>query len=261
MRKKWISMLLALLMALGLTCGALAADAYPDTAAIAAELKSLGLFLGVSDTDFALDRSPTRVEAVVMLVRLLGKETAAAETRYSHPFTDVPEWADAYIGYAYQNGLVKGISADTFGGSDASAAMYLTFVLRALGYTEGADGDFLWDDPYEIAAEAGIADTALAIDTFTRGDIVKISWKALHAEKKDSGKSLADALVADGAITEKTLAHAETVLKDVPFTKVTWDKKLRRYMAVMDEEGTETLPSVDENEPIPVPTDPTLTDK
>ena len=258
MHKKWISLLLALFLALGLPCGVLAET---DTAAIAVELKSLGLFLGVSDTDFDLERTPTRVEAVVMLVRLLGKETAAAETGYSHPFTDVPEWADTYIGYAYQNGLARGVAADTFGDGDATTAMYLTFVLRALGYTEGTDGDFLWDDPYALAADVGIADTTLAVDGLTRGDIVKIYWKSLHTEKKDSDKTLSDALIADGAITEKDLTHAETVLQDVPFTKVAWDKKLRRFMAVMEEEGTETLPPVDEHEPIPVPTDPTLTDK
>ena len=37
-------------------------------------LKDLGLFKGVTDTDFDLKRAPTRLEALVMLIRLLGKE-------------------------------------------------------------------------------------------------------------------------------------------------------------------------------------------
>ena len=44
---------------------------------LACSLKSLNLFKGVSENDFALDREPTRVEALVMLIRVLGKENDA----------------------------------------------------------------------------------------------------------------------------------------------------------------------------------------
>ena len=40
---------------------------------LAGVLKTLGLFKGVSDTNFDLGRVPTRTEALVMLVRLLDK--------------------------------------------------------------------------------------------------------------------------------------------------------------------------------------------
>jgi hypothetical protein len=59
-------------------------------------LKELGLFKG-SDKGFELERAPSRVEAMVMLVRLLGKEEEAKENNYEHPFTDVPEWANVHI--------------------------------------------------------------------------------------------------------------------------------------------------------------------
>ena len=273
MYKKWISILCALLLAAGTLAGVCVAGADTETKAvtgarvsveeIAGALKTLGLFRGVSDTEFDLDRAPTRVEAVVMLVRLLGAETAAAELHYSHPFTDVPDWADPYIGYAYHKGYVKGISADTFGTDAVTGAMYFTFVLRSLGYTEGADGDFTWDEPFAAAADAGIADETLSVDAFTRGDVVKISWYALHATKKDSDVTLAKELTDAGAITEKAMARADTVLVDVPFQKVTWNGQTRRFAAVqtMDDDGSETLPSVDESEPIDVPTDPTITDR
>ena len=144
-----------------------------------------------------------------------------------------------------------------------TGAMYFTFVLRSLGYTEGADGDFTWDEPFAAAADAGIADETLSVDAFTRGDVVKISWYALHATKKDSDVTLAKELTDAGAITEKAMARADTVLVDVPFQKVTWNGKTRRFAAVqtMDDDGSETLPSVDESEPIDVPTDPTITDR
>jgi hypothetical protein len=43
--------------------------ATPEAETKAAALKQLGLFMGVSDTDFALDRAPTRLEVMDMLIR------------------------------------------------------------------------------------------------------------------------------------------------------------------------------------------------
>ena len=89
---------------------------------LATDLKSLSLFKGVSDTDFDLDRAPTRTEAVVMLIRVLGKEAEALNGSWSHPFTDVSPWADKYVGYAYEKGLAKGVSETQFGSGNATAA-------------------------------------------------------------------------------------------------------------------------------------------
>ena len=167
-------------------------------------LKSLGLFQGVSDTDFDLDRAPTRVEAVVMLLRLLGSEEEALSGSYSHPFVDVPEWADAYIGYAYQEGIANGISSTEFGMGDASAAMYLTYVLRALGYSD-ADGDFAWDDPFALAEDVKILDDSISRDDFLRADVVRVSYKALSAKLKDSESTLAEMLMRAGVFTPEEL--------------------------------------------------------
>jgi hypothetical protein len=57
---------------------------------LAADLKELGLFKGVSKTTFDLNREPSRAEALVMLIRVLGKENEALNGSWSHPFTDVP---------------------------------------------------------------------------------------------------------------------------------------------------------------------------
>ena len=87
-----------------------------ETCAVA--LKQLGLFMGVSDTDFDLERAPTRIEALVMLIRVLGEEEAALNGSWEHPFTDVPVWdgdkANKYVGYAYENGLTNGMENGLF---------------------------------------------------------------------------------------------------------------------------------------------------
>jgi hypothetical protein len=161
---------------------------------LAVSLKEMGLFKGVSDTDFDLNREPTRVEALVMLVRLLDGEKTALAGDWEHPFTDVPSWADKYVGYAYENGLTNGTSATTFGEGDASASMYITFVLRALGYSDANGEDFTWDDPFTLAEEIGIIPDCVDLDNFWRADIVSVSYAALAAEVKDGDTILAKKL-------------------------------------------------------------------
>lgn len=168
---------------------------------LAKDLKALGLFHGVSDTDFDLDRAPSRVEAVIMLVRLLGKSGEATKTSWAHPFTDVPAWADNYIGYAYQNGLSYGTSDTTFGTTDATAEMYLTFVLRALGYKDGEMGDFLWNNPFSLAEEIGIMPEAVNKINFWRADVALVSYAALNVKMKGSDTTLAAKLISEGVFT------------------------------------------------------------
>lgn len=170
--------------------------------AIAENLKSLGLFEGVSDTDFDLGRRPSRAEAIVMLVRLLGKEEEAAKGSWKHPFTDVPFWADSYIGYAYEHKLTEGISSTQFGTGDASASMYLTFVLRALGYSDANGADFTWNDPYTLADEIGILPARVNVKEFWRADVVLVSYAALPAKIKGFSQTLADKLIAAKVFTQ-----------------------------------------------------------
>ena len=171
---------------------------------MAAALKRLSLFAGVSDTDFALDRAPTRVEAVVMLLRLTGEAAKAESGAWKHPFKDVPDWADKYVGYAYTTGLAGGESATSFGTGQASAAVYLTFVLRALGYTDRGEGaQFSWDDPFTLARAVGILPDGVCLDPFLRADVAAVSYAALGATLRDASGTLADKLIRAGTFTRE----------------------------------------------------------
>ena len=169
---------------------------------LAEDLKALGLFKGVSDTDFALGRAPTRTEALVMLIRVLGKETDALAKGGKHPFLDVPAWADKYVGYAYENKLTNGISATKFGGSStASSSMYLTFVLRALGYSDTNGVDFTWDNPFTLARETGILRGNPDTLKFYRADVVLVSYATLESQIKGTQQTLAQKLISQNAIS------------------------------------------------------------
>lgn len=180
---------------------------------LAEDLHDLGLFQGMDDTgkNFALDLTATRLEGLAMLIRILGKEDEAFAGSWSHPFQDVPNWADGYVGYAYDNRLAAGISGTEYGVGGITVNMYLTFVLRALGYSD-VEGDFSWKDPYDLAAKVGILPSSVDRESFLRGDMVVISAAALGATLKDSELTLADKLIEEGVFTQEqydaaTLIH------------------------------------------------------
>lgn len=172
---------------------------------VAQELKTIGLFQG-TESSFDLDRAPTRTEAAVMLVRLLGAENVAktqyADGKITNPFTDVEDWAAPYVAWLYKYGLAKGISDTAFGAEgQCTAKMYCTFVLRSLGYSDAEGGDFTFDEATAVAEYLGLYDSDDVGETFFRDDVVVISYRALAANLNNSGTCLLEKLISDGAVS------------------------------------------------------------
>lgn len=164
-------------------------------------LHEMGLFQGTQN-GYDLDRTPTRAEAAVMLVRLLGKEAEAKALTYTAPFTDLKGWEKPYVQYLYSNGLANGTSQTTFHPTGkCTAQMYAVFLLRALGYSDTAD--FSYANAIETAREQGIYDTGIInVQNFLRDDAAAASYTALSVSPKNSEGTLLDQLVSENAITE-----------------------------------------------------------
>ncbi len=176
--KRWgkpcLSMGLALLVLLTAPLGALAAQTVPDRSQYsqtflqwhdtwpshsdeAESLKYLGLFQG-TESGLELRRAPTRIEALVTVLRLIGQEKAAKEQCLETSFSDVPAWATAYAGYGEANGLVQGVGGGLLGASDPiTAQQYGTMMLRVLGYDEKT-GDFQYQNALAFAHEIGLVE-------------------------------------------------------------------------------------------------------
>ena len=197
--KKYIRMACAAAVLAGaLTVSALAAD----FTASADHLSELGLFRG-TEQGYELDRAPSRAEAAVMLVRLLGAEEEAQQLEYSAPFTDLQGWEQPYVQYLYDNGLTTGATATTFEPEDTcSAQMYTTFLLRALGYSDAAGGDFTYTGAVDFGKSIGLVDYANCNETnFLRDHVAAMSLTALNtAVKDDADTKLLEKLVEDGAV-------------------------------------------------------------
>ena len=207
MKTKLRIVLASVLVAAGLavTAGAASYDNCAD------QLKDLGLFQGTED-GYELDRAPTRGEAATMLVRLLGKEAEAKELTYEAPFTDLDDWQKPYVQYLYDNKLTNGATETTFEPEEAcSAQMYTTFLLRALGYSDAAEGDFPYDAAIDFGETIGLVDYANCNESaFLRDHVAAMRLTALNTDVKgETETKLLEKLVADGAVDE---AKAESLL-------------------------------------------------
>ena len=188
---------------------ALALDTEDPYLSSAEALHDLGLFQGTgTNADgtpiYDLDKTPSRNQTLIMLVRLLGKEAEAKSGTWDIPFTDVSAEMKPYVGYAYANGLTTGYTAESFrGGQKVSGNQYVSFLLRALGYESGKD--------FEVAKATELSDkigltAGQSLAGFTRGDVAQLSAAALSTPLKDSETTMMRKLQTEGVIP----AEAET---------------------------------------------------
>lgn len=207
--RKIVTFILSLTLLLSpVFSSASATGADAESTARANALHELGLFQG-TEKGYELQSSPTRVQGLVMLIRLIGKEAPALAGGFSHPFKDLAPWSEPYVAYAYENGLTKGVSLEpgkeSFDpNSKMDAKSYATLLLRALGYND-AEGDFIWAQALDKATAIGLStangQSWLERVGFNRGDMVDLSYCALSLKLKDGSRTLSNKLVSEGAFT------------------------------------------------------------
>ena len=83
-----------------------------------------------------------------------------------------------------------------------------------MGYSD-ADGDFTWDNPYDLAEDLGVLDCSVTTGSgFLRADCASISYNALSANLKDGSGTLADKLIGDGVFTKSAYENATNAVPD-----------------------------------------------
>ena len=195
-----------------------------DYNALANALKTLGLFRGgdvLFGSGYALEEIPTRIQGLIMFIRLLGEESAAlAFSGGAYSFPDVPAWAAPYVAYAYGKGYTKGIEGPDgegrvyFGTTNTlSGREYVTFLLRAMGYRDGED--FRWDTSVGDARTLGVlTDGEVALlngSAFLRAQVAYLSFYAMEGPLAEGGR-LMDRLTGANVIDPSTLSTVQSKL-------------------------------------------------
>ena len=191
-----------------------------DYNAMAAALKQLNLFRGTFTgygEGYDLELAPTRLQALIMFIRVLGEEDAALAWTGTTPFTDIAKGSDAekYVGYAYERGYTNGFSATQFKpGSAVNAYQYTEFILRAMGYSSASNTNLA--DTLSRARIAGVLTEgeAAAFQTgqFLRADLVYISYYALEAAMPDGVQTLGQTLIDQGVFTQEEWTQARSLV-------------------------------------------------
>ena len=187
-----------------------------DYNAIAAALKQLSLFKG-SYTGYGqgydLEVAPTRIQALIMFIRVLGEEDAALSSTGTTPFTDVATGSNTekYVAYAYGEGYTNGYSKTLFKPDQTiTVNQYMEFMLRALGYSSTATSNL--SDTLTRALNHSVINVReqamLQSDPFLRAELVYISYYALDANVAGTGLTLRQTLLSQGVFTSADITAA-----------------------------------------------------
>lgn len=196
----------------------------------AVQLNKVGLYMGISETEFVPDLETLldRQTGVVMLLRMFGQEDEAKlltdeqANSMLAKFTDagtIADWAKKQVAYAVDKGVVKGYAEDsTFRPSAGlNGKAYSSLMLQQLGY----DGDFDYNQAATKLAQVGGLNASQAAlfnsdAQINKDALVGISYGALQAKTKADGKKLVKVLLENETIKEEDLKEAE-----IPYAEVT----------------------------------------
>ena len=190
-----------------------------DYNAMATALKQMRLFKGsftAYGDGYDLEVAPTRLQALIMFIRVLGEENAALSWSVSLPFKDLTPGSDAakYVGYAYEHGYTNGYTATAWKPAQTvNVYQYTEFMLRALGYSSTANTNLA--DTMERAVACNLLTSVeaagLKTQTFLRAQLVYISFRSLDATLSGQTATLQEALISKGIFTaaEADAAQAE----------------------------------------------------
>lgn len=190
----------------------------PDYNAMARAIRTLHMFRGTTigyGEGFELEEPATRIQALIMFIRVLGEEEEALAWTGEIPFGDVLDWARPYVGYAYEKGYTNGTGPATFSPDmPATANQYTEFVLRAMGYSSTANTD-LSDTLVRAYSDdvltGGEVEVLGSLGVFTRAELVYISYYALHAQLPD-GETLAERLQDQEVFTAREWKDAKKLV-------------------------------------------------
>jgi len=119
-------------------------------------MKSKGLIRGYSERIFAPDNAVTKLETIVMALRIMGWEE---ETKYikelpkKYKAKKIDDWGKGYVTVAYEKGILDDVDMLNFNPNEPAKRYEVAkYVIKALGYEEEAQ-DYMDEDLPFIDAE------------------------------------------------------------------------------------------------------------
>lgn len=201
--KVWLS---SLLVVGSLTMAPLSAQAFTDVNARYQEavdyMVSEGYTNGINATQFGVDAPMKRLDAAVILAKVLGAESKAATV----PFTDVPADRAWAVKALVDAGVTQGKTSTRFGSNDAMTRAEMTRLLRITFNIAESDRAIPFTDVsprfvkdvsalYELKVATGKTSTRFgAEDTLKRGEFALFLHKLAQVDEDfEEGEDWTDA--------------------------------------------------------------------
>ena len=234
--KRALSLALSTVMLVGMMAVGTSAASYADVDSAdnveAIEvMQAVSVMVGDENGNFNPDKNVTRAEMAVVMANLLDLQVEDF-VGASIPFTDVPEWAHAYVAACYADGITGGISATQYGSnnsvtccagrSDAAEGPGLLPVLQRLRHRLAGG-----HHPARPAASAcSTASTPPATRLMTRNEVAQIALNALEATMVEPDGTPGSVTTSDGTVVN---------LGSVTYKDRTSSNS--QYAAISDDEG------------------------
>lgn len=211
MKKKTLSLLLALALLTGLLPGGASAFSDisdPNTALAAAALESMGIVTGITANSYYPDSRLTRAQFCTLAVRAMGLDSRAAASGYKALFSDAKPgaWYTGYVNLAYEKGVISGYGNGRFGPDDGvTYGQAVTILLRLLGYTSEEIGRVWPADYVNYAHELGLDDglSLNAGSVVTRGQAAVLLYNTLGTEVSSGDRAYYETI--SGVVSTETV--------------------------------------------------------
>ncbi len=180
--RKLLNIALCTALALSLACPMFAVDISTEQERAAAYLNEKSIMVGNESGDMMLDSGLTRAQMAALLTRIVANpEHVEAERDYYSgqcSFTDVPDWAKAYVGYCAVNHLVTGYGNRLYGPNDpVTPAAACTVMLRCW---EDVDMEWNYSTACQTAVALGLASTEMLTGVeITRGNMAVLICRTM----------------------------------------------------------------------------------
>ena len=191
--KKFLSLVLALVMTMSLVTVSAGAKDFGDSADLSGEayeeavnvMSEMGIIDGYSDGDFRPQGTLTRQAAAkIIACMMLGKTTAESLGTSAAPFKDVPAGSSfaGYIAFCVERGLISGYADGTFRPTGTLTGFaFLKMLLGALGYDSSIEGYTGTNWTVNVAGRAYEIGLTDGNDSFVGGRAATREEAALYA--------------------------------------------------------------------------------
>ena len=233
--KRALSLAVSTVMLIGMMAVGTSAASYADVDSAdnveAIEvMQAVSVMVGDENGNFNPDQNVTRAEMAVVMANLLDLQVEDF-VGASIPFTDVPEWAHAYVAACYADGITGGISATEYGSNNSVTSVQAALMLlKALGYFQYSS-DFGTDWQVATIREASSNDlfdgvTSSRNEALTRNEVAQIALNALEATMVEPDGTPGSVTTSDGTVVN---------LGSVTYNDRTSSNS--QYAAISDDEG------------------------